>query len=67
MMEVSVESRTGVEMEALTGVNLGLLVLYDMLKAISHKMEIGPVRLLLKDGGRRGLITQSWDECPWIM
>lgn len=67
MMEVSVESRTGVEMEAITGVSLGLLVLYDMLKAISHKMEIGPVRLLLKDGGRRGLITQPWDECPWTM
>jgi cyclic pyranopterin phosphate synthase len=64
-VEVSVEGRTGVEMEALTGVSLGLLVLYDMLKAVSHRMDIGPVRLLLKEGGRRGLVTQPWEECPW--
>jgi len=64
-VEVSVEGRTGVEMEALTGVSLGLLVLYDMLKAVSHRMEIGPVRLLLKEGGRRGLVTQAWEDCPW--
>jgi cyclic pyranopterin phosphate synthase len=64
-VEVSVEGRTGVEMEALTGVSLGLLVLYDMLKAVSHRMEVGPVRLLLKEGGRRGLVTQAWEESPW--
>jgi len=64
-VEVSVAGRTGVEMEALTGVSLGLLVLYDMLKAVSHRMEIGPVRLLLKEGGRRGLVNESWEECPW--
>jgi len=64
-VEVSVEGRTGVEMEALAGVSLGLLVLYDMLKAVSHRMEIGPVRLLLKEGGRRGRICEPWDECPW--
>jgi len=64
-VEVSVEGRTGVEMEALTGVSLGLLVLYDMLKAVSHRMEIGPVRLLLKEGGRRGTVTEDWDACPW--
>ena len=64
-VEVSVEGRTGVEMEALTGVALGLLVLYDMLKAVSHLMEIGPVRLLLKEGGRRGRVVQPWEDCPW--
>ena len=64
-VEVSVEGRTVVEMEALTGVTVGLLVLYDMLKAVSHRMEIGPVRLLLKEGGRRGLVIQPWDACPW--
>jgi cyclic pyranopterin phosphate synthase len=64
-VEVSVAGRTGVEMEALTGVSLGLLVLYDMLKAVSHQMEIGPVRLLLKEGGKRGLVEQPWAECPW--
>ncbi len=64
-VEVSVEGRTGVEMEALTGVSLGLLVLYDMLKAVSHRMEVGPVRLLLKEGGRRGRIAETWEDCPW--
>ena len=64
-VEVSTEGRTGVEMEALTGVSLGLLVLYDMLKAVSHQMEVGPVRLLLKEGGRRGRVVQPWEDCPW--
>jgi cyclic pyranopterin phosphate synthase len=64
-VEVSVAGRTGVEMEALTGVSLGLLVLYDMLKAVSHRMEVGPVRLLRKEGGRRGLVAEPWEDCPW--
>jgi cyclic pyranopterin monophosphate synthase len=64
-VEVTLEGKTGVEMEALTGVSLGLLVLYDMLKAVSHRMTIGPVRLLLKEGGRRGRLAQSWEDCPW--
>lgn len=65
LVEVLTNSRTGVEMEALAGVSAGLLVLYDMLKAISHKMTIGPIKLLFKEGGRRGRIIQKWDECPW--
>jgi len=64
-VETSVEGRTGVEMEALAGVSAGLLVLYDMLKAVSHRMEMGPVRLLLKEGGRRGRVVEPWPECPW--
>lgn len=64
-MEVSLEGRTGVEMEALVGVSTGLLALYDMLKAISHEMSLGPVRLLLKEGGRRGAVAWPWLECPW--
>jgi len=64
-VEVSTEGRTGVEMEALTGVSLGLMVLYDMLKAVSHRMEVGSVRLLLKEGGRRGRVAQAWPDCPW--
>jgi cyclic pyranopterin phosphate synthase len=47
---------TGVEMEALTAVQVGLLTLYDMLKAVDPAMTIGPVRLLDKHGGRHG----SW-------
>jgi cyclic pyranopterin phosphate synthase len=45
---------TGVEMEALTAVQVGLLTLYDMVKAVDPAMTIGPVRLLSKTGGRRG-------------
>ena len=45
---------TGVEMEALTAVQVGLLTLYDMLKAVDPAMTIGPVRLLRKSGGRSG-------------
>ena len=44
--------RTGVEMEALTGVNIALLTIYDMCKAVDRSMEIGPVRLLEKSGGK---------------
>jgi len=45
---------TGVEMEALTAVQVGLLTLYDMLKSADPAMTIGPVRLLAKSGGRHG-------------
>src|ERR1035437_41204 len=61
---VSCEGRTGIEMEALAGVSVGLLVLYDMLKAVSHAMTLGPVRLLRIEGGRRGLVTLPWEGCP---
>lgn len=64
-VEVTCESKTGVEMEALTGVSAGLLALYDMLKAVSQAMDLGPVRLLLKEGGRRGAVTRPWAGCPW--
>ncbi|MEB3321195.1 MAG: cyclic pyranopterin monophosphate synthase MoaC [Synechococcaceae cyanobacterium] len=46
---------TGVEMEALTAVQVGLLTLYDMLKSADPAMTIGPVRLLRKEGGRHGV------------
>ncbi len=46
---------TGVEMEALTAVQVGLLTLYDMLKSADRGMTIGPVRLLEKRGGRGGV------------
>jgi cyclic pyranopterin phosphate synthase len=64
-VQVSCEGRTGIEMEALAGVTVGLLVLYDMLKAVSHGMTLGPVRLLRKEGGRRGTLTLPWEDCPW--
>ncbi len=65
-VEVSLEGRTGVEMEALAGASAGLLALYDMLKAVSHEMSLGPVRLLLKEGGRRGTVAWPWPESPWV-
>ena len=45
---------TGVEMEALTAVQVGLLTLYDMLKSADRAMTIGPVQLLHKRGGHSG-------------
>ena len=45
---------TGVEMEALTAVQVGLLTLYDMLKSADPAMTIEGVRLLRKSGGRHG-------------
>jgi cyclic pyranopterin phosphate synthase len=45
---------TGVEMEALTAVQVGLLTLYDMVKSADPAMVIGPVQLLSKIGGRHG-------------
>ncbi len=46
--------RTGVEMEALTAVSVGLLTIYDMCKAIDRGMCIEDIRLLEKKGGRSG-------------
>ncbi len=65
-VEVSMEGRTGVEMEALAGASAGLLALYDMLKAVSHEMSLGPVRLLCKEGGRRGKTLWPWADSPWL-
>ncbi|KJS71103.1 MAG: molybdenum cofactor biosynthesis protein MoaC [Comamonadaceae bacterium BICA1-1] len=45
---------TGVEMEALTAVQVALLTIYDMCKAVDRGMEITGVRLLQKEGGRSG-------------
>jgi cyclic pyranopterin phosphate synthase len=45
--------RTGVEMEALTGATVAALTVYDMCKALSHRIVIGPARLLGKRGGKR--------------
>ncbi|VDK70936.1 unnamed protein product [Anisakis simplex] len=50
---VRTKAETGVEMEALTAVGVAALTLYDMCKAITHKMEISDVRLVGKHGGKR--------------
>lgn len=52
LCEVSIEGKTGVEMEALTGANIAALTVYDMCKSISQKMVIKEVKLLEKSGGK---------------
>lgn len=52
---VECEGRTGVEMEALTAVQVGLLTVYDMCKAVDRGMVISDVRLMEKRGGKSGL------------
>ena len=49
-----VQGQTGVEMEALTGVSVALLTIYDMCKAIDKRMEIGSIHLAKKTGGKSG-------------
>lgn len=49
--------RTGVEMEALTGVSVTLLTIYDMCKAIDKTMEIGSIYLAEKTGGKSGYFS----------
>ncbi|ARC88472.1 cyclic pyranopterin monophosphate synthase MoaC [Rhodovulum sp. MB263] len=51
---VKTAGRTGVEMEALTAVSTAALTVYDMLKAAGKGMEIGGIRLKLKEGGKSG-------------
>ncbi len=46
-------AQTGVEMEALTGVAVALLTIYDMCKAVDKEMEITDIRLLSKTKGRQ--------------
>ena len=50
---VKTTHRTGVEMEALTGATVAALAVYDMCKALSHRIVLGPAKLLGKRGGKR--------------
>ena len=52
--EARITGRTGVEMEALTAVSVGLLTVYDMAKSLDRGMVIEGIRLLRKDGGKSG-------------
>ena len=51
---VKATGQTGVEMEALTAVSTAGLTVYDMIKAVDKGIEIGGIRILLKDGGKSG-------------
>ena len=52
---VSANSKTGVEMEALSGVNSALLAIYDLSKIVEPNLKINNIKLLLKSGGKKGL------------
>ena len=55
---VECKGQTGVEMEALTAVSMGLLTIYDMCKAVDRGMVIETVQLTHKEGGKSGV----WDK-----
>ena len=52
--EASTDDKTGVEMEAITAVEIALLTIYDMCKAIDKKMVITDIHLVSKSGGKSG-------------
>ncbi len=53
------EGKTGVEMEALTSVQITLLTIYDMCKAVDRGMSISDIKLLKKTGGKSGEWTRD--------
>lgn len=57
-----VDGKTGVEMEALTGVSVALLTIYDMCKAIDKQMELTEIHLVNKSGGKSGDFSWSGDK-----
>lgn len=59
---VKLEGKTGVEMEALTGVSISLLTIYDMCKAIDKSMEITEIHLESKTGGKSGTFVRGGKE-----
>ncbi|EAI3920294.1 cyclic pyranopterin monophosphate synthase MoaC [Campylobacter upsaliensis] len=54
IVSVKCKGKTGVEMEALTAVSVGLLTIYDMVKAIDKMMCLDEIMLLSKEGGKSG-------------
>ncbi|CEO87562.1 molybdopterin biosynthesis, protein C [Syntrophaceticus schinkii] len=63
---VRCQGKTGVEMEALTAVNIAALTIYDMCKAVDRAMVIGEIRLVEKSGGKSGTFfregEQEWEK-----
>jgi len=56
---VKLSGKTGAEMEALTGVSVALLTVYDMCKALDKNMVIGNIRLYEKSGGKSGYFVNE--------
>ena len=52
---VSAHTKTGVEMEAITGVNTALITIYDLSKIVNPDLKIESIKLLVKQGGKSGL------------
>lgn len=61
---VNAHSKTGVEMEAMCGVSMALLTIYDLTKKFNPFVSIKEIKLLFKDGGENGLIIGSLDSVP---
>lgn len=57
------QGQTGVEMEALTGVSVALLTVYDMCKAVDRSMVISQIHLVEKEGGKSGHFRFEEDPC----
>lgn len=64
--QVSTVSKTGVEMEALVGVNAALLCIYDLSKMINPALRMSDVRLLLKTGGKKGAWIHPEGIPDWL-
>ncbi len=58
LTETSIESKTGVEMEALTAASIAALTVYDMCKGLSHDIVIKEIKLLSKSGGKSDFETK---------
>ena len=63
----SADAKTGVEMEALAGVNAALLTIYDLCKMVEPALRISDVHLLLKFGGKKGLWLSPSGVPKWIL
>jgi cyclic pyranopterin phosphate synthase len=59
---VESKDRTGVEMEALTAIQVALLTIYDMCKKVDRGMILGPIQLLEKSGGASGSWSRGRDQ-----
>ena len=63
---VSANAKTGVEMEAIMGVNAALITIYDLSKIVNPHLKIDNVKLLIKEGGKSGLWTNP-DGLPQFL
>lgn len=64
LTRISCEGKTGVEMEAMTAASVAALAVYDMVKSAGKGVEIGPVRLLEKEGGKSGRWKREENRDP---